>query len=117
MKSKNVTTGLRRIEREADTGMLAKTEKVQFEFNFDKLTPAQLRIFGEISVNEDLGHNNRVLGILKGYGLIYSYEEWIGYPAYKVTRWEIPLHVHIVWCEWCAKNFDDEGNRKKKCTS
>jgi hypothetical protein len=96
-----------------ELGWKMRARESAFEFDFGTLTPAQLRVFGAISINNDLGHHDKVLHRLEELTLIERHTQNTGgFPPMKLTRWTIPVAVHIAWCYWCEKNYDDEGNRK-----
>jgi len=73
-------------------------------FDFDALTPAQQRVAGNVAINQDIGENPRVLAALEELGILSSYEaNQGGNPPLIVKRYAMPVHVHIQWCEWCAR--------------
>lgn len=73
-------------------------------YDFDALSAAQQRVAGNVAINLDLGHPPRVLARLVELGLIEPYEERQGgHPPLTVTRYRMPLAVHLAWCEWCTK--------------
>jgi len=59
-------------------------------------------VFGQIAINDDLGHPTAVLKVLEDKGLIERYTDLKGFPPMTVTRWKVPVPVHYEWCEWCA---------------
>lgn len=81
----------------------------------DGLTMAQRRVLGAVAINQDGGHHPLSLKGLQGLGLIESYPERLGgHPPRTVTRWRVPIHVHMAWCAWCAES---PGERRKRKTA
>lgn len=80
--------------------------------NFLNMTKTQLRVFEQIAINNDLGHNPRTVHSLHKRGYIESYRQpftdQLG-TSY-ITRYKVPLSIHIDWCEWCEAN-PDEGQQ------
>lgn len=72
------------------------------------LTRPQREVLDQIAVGQDGGHHPRVLAVLEAKGLIVGYDTVEGHPPLHVTRWEVPLSVHIQWAEWCAQQPDEE---------
>jgi len=68
------------------------------EYNFDALSTTQLRVLGQISVNNDEGHPKATIRTLLRKGMIEEYED--GYY--------MPIHVHVRWCQWCSENYQNE---------
>ena len=83
----------------------------RFEFDFRKLTKAQLRTLGAISVNDDHGqHHPKVIAKLIELGLIEEIPDKIlpgRFPVH-VKQYGMPIYAHIAWCEWCSKNLPEE---------
>jgi hypothetical protein len=78
--------------------------------DMDALSLRQREVLGEIAIGQDGGHNKRILQVLAEKGLIVGYQQALpGHPPVTVTRWEVPLDVHIQWCEWCTQRVDEEG--------
>lgn len=79
---------------------------------FAGLTPAQQRVFEQIATGNDAGHNNRTLGALVHKGLIEKEQtpggSYRGKTIFWITRYYVPLPVHMRWCVWCAEQPDDE---------
>jgi hypothetical protein len=75
----------------------------------DALTEPQRTVLGNIAIGVDGGHNPRTLAALAERGLIVGYRQTTpGFPPVEVTRWEMPIGVHIQWAEWCAAQPDEE---------
>ena len=75
---------------------------------FASLTPAQLRVFEQVAINQDGGHHPSTLKALERRGMIESYQErWSDKFPGSITRYMVPLPVHIAWCEWCAEQAAD----------
>jgi hypothetical protein len=50
-----------------------------------------------------------VLAALEAKGLILRHQVPAdGLPHLTVTRWEVPVHIHMQWAQWCAEQPDDE---------
>ncbi len=72
------------------------------------LTPAQRRVLGLIACGEDGGHRPKVLATLEDKCLIVGHEVTLpGRFPVTVVRWEVPIGIHIQWCEWCAQQPDE----------
>ena len=73
------------------------------------LTPRQREVFEQVAIGQDAGHPKRVLEALAKRGLVVSYVGMVGVGQFvvEVTRWEVPIDVHIQWCEWCATQPGD----------
>jgi hypothetical protein len=68
------------------------------------LTPRQRDVLGQIAVGQDSGHHPAVLAALEARGLIVGYRETLpGRFPVEIVRWEVPVHIHIQWCEWCSQ--------------
>ncbi len=79
--------------------------------DMDALTEAQRTVLGNIAIGFDGGHDPRTLLALAERGLIVGYRQTLpGRPPVEVTRWEVPIGVHIAWAEWCAAQPDVEGS-------
>jgi len=79
------------------------------------LTVRQREVLGAIAVGQDNGHHPKVLAALEEQGLIVGYPEVLpGYPPVTITRWEVPVAVHIRWCEWCATQPDLEPDPEER---
>jgi len=71
------------------------------------LTPRQRDVLGLIAVGQDGGHSRAILTSLERRGLIVPYTEQRS-PLLRITRWEVPVHIHIQWCAWCAEQPDED---------
>lgn len=77
--------------------------------DMDALTERQRFVLGNIAIGLDGGHHPRTLVALAEKGLIVGHRETLpGHPPVEVTRWEVPVDVHIQWAEWCAAQPDEE---------
>lgn len=89
-------------------------EKPQpFTFDFDRLTKRQQEVLGMVAISQDGGHGKRTLESLERHGLIERRQERSSYgrsgAVLAITRWDMPIAVHIAWCDWCSRQeFDDE---------
>lgn len=67
------------------------------------LPKKQREALGLISIGQDGRVHQLTAEILKIKGLIESSSQVVpGWPPITVKRYEMPIHVHIVWCNWCA---------------
>ncbi len=87
---------------------------------FDALSPLQREVLSLIAIGNDRGHPAATLLALERRGLIQAHTERYGTglsegPPVTVTRWEVPLPVHIAWCQWCTDQEipDDESQEEK----
>lgn len=75
------------------------------EMNFRNLSDSQSSVFEQIATGNDAGHSKRTLDSLMRKGLIRQFQQsqvdHIG--QFYVYRYEVPLDVHIEWCEWCSQ--------------
>jgi hypothetical protein len=86
--------------------------------DMDALSQAQRDVLGLVAVGDDVGHNPITLAALEAKGLVVARKQllpgvagmWPGNVAVEVTRWHVPLPVHMQWCEWCAAQ-PDEGKQ------
>lgn len=73
---------------------------------FEGLTKRQTEVLSLCAINEDGGHPRKVLESLAKKGYLEAYEEAhrdrLG--AFTITRYRVPLDVHIRWCFWCSEN-------------
>lgn len=68
-------------------------------------SPAARRVFEQIAVGNDKGHHPGVLGRLRQAGLVTLAWRTVGRDAFGLIRvpvYEVPIAVHMQWCEWCA---------------
>ncbi len=81
--------------------------------NFGRLTEKQQQVLGLIAMNEDAGHHPQVLKSLVNKGLIEAYKEdsHDRYGKLVITKYRMPLPVHIEWCNWCSKQYEENGRR------
>lgn len=75
---------------------------------FSNLNQTELDVLGLIAMDIDQGHDPRIIESLLDKGLIEkkSYE-MKGFPPVLITNLIMPIHVHIAWCQWCSKQFDE----------
>ncbi len=69
------------------------------------LTPKQQDTLSRIAIDDDNGVNPSIANVLIKKGLIEKFEEKNGMLT--IYRYRVPLSVHIAWCEWCSKQFDE----------
>jgi hypothetical protein len=75
----------------------------------DGLTPAQERALGLIAIGLDGCLHPKPVAALLAKGLIEESTETLpGRFPVKVKRYEVPLHVHVVWCQWCSDHVTAE---------
>lgn len=81
-----------------------------------KLTKAQQDVLGNIAIGLDGYHPARVIKALLAKGLIEP-EEQRGYGSgnspidripITVTRYSVPLPVHIAWAQWCSEQGEEK---------
>jgi len=77
------------------------------DLDFSTLTKAQRDALGRIAIGCDLpAPSKRTIAVLVGRGLVvpreqrYSFRD--GLPPMTVTRYGVPLCVHLAWCLDCA---------------
>lgn len=82
----------------------ALTGQALDEVDFDALTPAQQAAVHNVACcQEGVGCSQKVLRRLADKGFIAPRTKHIGgYPPMTVTVYEMPVHVHIRWAEWCS---------------
>jgi hypothetical protein len=71
------------------------------------MTKKQREAFERIATNQQPGATHKTLVALREAGLIDYTNRIVGQDALgKITvpEWFVPNHVHMQWCEWCAKN-------------
>ena len=72
--------------------------------NFRNLTNTQSDVFEQIAVGNDGGHNPKVLDRLEKMGLLISKSQILSKcPPVMIKRYEIPIDIHIEWCQWCSE--------------
>lgn len=72
---------------------------------YDGLTVAQTRVLGEIAMQSDGPFSKSVIDVLLKRGLIESRQVELadgGWPPVMLTIYELPLHEHMRYCQWCA---------------
>jgi hypothetical protein len=74
--------------------------------NFRGLSDAQSAAFEQIAIINDGGHNLRVIQSLLAKGLIERRMESRG-GGFHAFRYDVPLPVHVEWCEWCSRQPDE----------
>jgi hypothetical protein len=58
----------------------------------------------------DGAHPSATLKSLVKKGMLVERKENRGgRPPMTVTRYYVPLGVHMLWCRWCSENVPDEG--------
>jgi hypothetical protein len=75
---------------------------------FSQLTEAQRHVLGCCAVQQDGGHHPRTLAKLVEFGMLEVREVLVGYPPMTTKRHDVPLYVHMLWCEWCSDNVTEE---------
>ncbi|HEV2508619.1 hypothetical protein [Bosea sp. (in: a-proteobacteria)] len=71
-------------------------------------------VFEQIAIGNDLaGHHPRILDTLVFRALIERSEEQVAGPfantTMTISRYCVPLPVHMAWCSWCNENAGDGG--------
>ena len=85
---------------------------------FRGLPQKQHDAFEQIAVGNDRGHHNRTLAALERKGLIVSYREPLGGNLSRryeripliMTHFQVPLPIHMEWCQWCEETTTTEEN-------
>ena len=76
------------------------------------LSDAQRRAFDQCCINNGMGHNPRTMAALERKRLVVPHEVVLREPTGRwpvtVIDYEVPLPVHITWCEWCAEQLDED---------
>lgn len=73
--------------------------------NFKSLTKTQSKVFVQIATGNDAGHNRKVLDRLENMGLLTcELQQLSGFPPVAIRRYEVPITVHMEWCQWCSDN-------------
>jgi hypothetical protein len=73
-----------------------------------KCTPAQIRAFERIAINQDHGIPLKTLKALAAKKLIKLREETLsGFPPVRIYRANVPLPIHWQWCEWCSEQHTE----------
>ncbi len=78
---------------------------------FDNLPAKQAAAFEQIATGNDRGHHPATLRALVNKGYISEWAQTIGRDGFgdiTVMRYEVPIPVHIRWCEWCSENYADD---------
>ena len=78
---------------------------------FDRLAEYQRGVLGLIAIGQDGGHHPSTLKALERRGLIVGHFQRLGVGTsveVVVQRWEVPIPVHIVWCQWCSIHAPNE---------
>lgn len=81
--------------------------KTDYKSKIAKLSPSQQQVLSACAVGQDGGHNPRTLEALVRKGLLERKTQKD--QMFKIYRYDVPLTVHMVWCEWCAENGEDEA--------
>lgn len=86
-------------------------------YPFAGLTANQRRVFEAIAINEDGGHHPKTLRVLLNRGLIVAAEELDqrGWPPLMITRYHVPLPIHMKWCAWCAGREEEKTDARLYC--
>ena len=86
------------------------------QYPFPGLTAAQRRVFEAIAVNDDGGHHPKTLRVLLKRRLIVAAEEedHRSWPPMLITRYHVPLPIHIEWCAWCDRQGEVLEGREEK---
>jgi hypothetical protein len=77
------------------------------DLDMDALTEPQRNVLGWIAIGQDRGHHSSTLKALEAKGLIVGHSYILtSQPPVKVTRWGLPIAVHIQWAEWCSRQVE-----------
>jgi hypothetical protein len=80
---------------------------MSLEQEIDALNDQQRHTLGCIAMNEDGGHPQATLLALIRRGLIVRVDVKDGNCT--IHHYETPIPVHIAWCEWCSKHFQEDN--------
>lgn len=72
-----------------------------------ELSEEEREVLGQIAMNMDSGHDPVIVEKLVNLLLVESDEDSFLRNTFGVAvrRYYTPLHVHLAWCAWCAKNI------------
>jgi hypothetical protein len=73
---------------------------------FGSLSKTQFEVLGRISFGDDSCVSRSTARALIKRGLIVQEDQQSG--ILKIFRYYMPIDVHIRWCEWCSKNYNDD---------
>ena len=74
--------------------------------SFSKLTETQRYVLGMCAISQDAGHHPRTLESLVKKGMLVARQE--NRDGHRVLRYDVPIGVHIIWCQWCSENVKKE---------
>jgi len=78
-----------------------------------KLSPYQRDTLGRIAIGDDRFIHPKTAEALQKRGLIVSRKETHSCSSDRfrvvVTRYDVPIPVHMAWCEWCSEQEDVRG--------
>lgn len=81
-----------------------------------QLTKAQLNAFERIAIGLDFGVHPKTVGVLLRLGLVEAEAETRpSWPTpVTITRYYVPLPVHIEWCSLCSDRVDKREAKRRK---
>ena len=81
-----------------------------FADTIKKLTKAQLRTLESIAIGLDHRVHPKCAATLLRLGLITAEQQIV--PSWPtpatITRYSMPISVHMAWCSWCSDRFGNE---------
>lgn len=85
--------------------------------DIQKLRKRQREVLGQIAINNDGGHHPKTLKALQSKGLIVAEQQEVRGPfrgtTMTITRWYVPIAVHMVWCTWCSEQESSDIGGKQ----
>ena len=75
------------------------------------MSKRQRAAFERIAINDDRRVHPATALALKLKGLIEFRTEIVGRDCFgliEITRYEVPLPIHMKWCQWCSENVKDD---------
>jgi len=75
------------------------------------LTKAQRETFEAIACGQDFPYRPKTISLLlKKKAIVQTGEKIICQDAFgivKVPVFEVPMPLHLAWCQWCAENYSE----------
>lgn len=74
------------------------------------MTANQTRVFEQIAIGNDGGHNPATVTSLINKGFVIRLiDRPVGRDVLgiiSVPQYDVPIPIHYEWCQWCADNWD-----------
>ena len=78
------------------------------------LSKTAIEIFELIGTGQTPPYNRVAINVLERRGLIIKTGERVltrdRFGEVKVPVYEVPIPIHMQWCQWCAENVKDEDD-------